>query len=426
MATYPVEGSASIGTTEYSLLAETTTGVPTAQTDDVEIVAAIDTTNIVYGTDIFTVTLYQTANSGGSQRSQVVASLALNEGVVRLGPFKLKYGDDLTIKSNANSRTIAYNVQNVLSSGGSSTYVDREDTQLSVELGDTAAYLVFQARDTAGAAVTGKVAGDWTVKFQRAGASSATAMTTPTVTEQDAGDIPGQYKLLLDEGTTTMTDGVLEEIVTYYLTCTGVQPITRHIRLVRPDAAYRRGTLAGAGSNTAILDAGASSTDDIYVGDQILTVSGTGKNQLRTIIDYDGATKTATLNRAWATTPDTTTGFRQYAGELGVSTDEIIDEMNLSRPTTNPGTTYTRAVAVTAFGFYMMTTAGADATGKTCTFQISKDGGAFATVAGSVTEIGNGFYEVDLTGPEMDGLEILIRITATGCRTTVMKIRTQV
>ena len=87
---------------------------------------------------------------------------------------------------------------------------------------------------------------------------------------------------------------------------------------------------------------------------------------------------------------------------------------------------YKKATGVTAFGFYMELTAGGPATGITVTVQVSKDGGAFSTVAGAVTEIGNGCYEVDLSGTEMNADEILFKATGTGCNQTTLKIRTQV
>lgn len=87
--------------------------------------------------------------------------------------------------------------------------------------------------------------------------------------------------------------------------------------------------------------------------------------------------------------------------------------------------TYVKAVAVTAFGFPMYDTDGLPATGKTVTVQVSKDGGAFATVAGSVTEISGGWYKVDLSGTEMNADEVAFKATATDCQQTDLKIRTQ-
>lgn len=73
---------------------------------------------------------------------------------------------------------------------------------------------------------------------------------------------------------------------------------------------------------------------------------------------------------------------------------------------------FKKGVAVVAFPFYLELTAGGPSTGATVTVQVSKDGGAFATVAGAVTEIGNGWYEVDFTGTEMNADTVAIKATA--------------
>jgi len=54
-------------------------------------------------------------------------------------------------------------------------------------------------------------------------------------------------------------------------------------------------------------------------------------------------------------------------------------------------------------------------TGLSPTVQISKSGGVFANVTNSVTEIGNGWYYVDLTATETDtDGPLIVRATATG------------
>lgn len=75
-------------------------------------------------------------------------------------------------------------------------------------------------------------------------------------------------------------------------------------------AAAHTGTAqAGSTTTTIRLAAAASATNDIYLGDPVRTTGGTGSGQTRTIIDYDGATKTATVDSAWTVTPDATTTY---------------------------------------------------------------------------------------------------------------------
>lgn len=72
-------------------------------------------------------------------------------------------------------------------------------------------------------------------------------------------------------------------------------------------------------------------------------------------------------------------------------------------------------VAVPKFQFYMELTTGGAATGKTVTVQVAKDGGAFNTVSDTVTEMANGWYEVDLSATEMNADTVSFKATATDC-----------
>ena len=66
---------------------------------------------------------------------------------------------------------------------------------------------------------------------------------------------------------------------------------------------------AGGGNSEIILDSGASAVNDFYLNDLVVLTSGTGVGQQRHIDSYVGATKTATVNRAWTTNPDATTTY---------------------------------------------------------------------------------------------------------------------
>ena len=62
---------------------------------------------------------------------------------------------------------------------------------------------------------------------------------------------------------------------------------------------------AGATANTITLDSNASSVDDYYNNLFVGIVGGDGYGELFLITDYDGATKTATIDGSWNTTPNT-------------------------------------------------------------------------------------------------------------------------
>jgi hypothetical protein len=79
-------------------------------------------------------------------------------------------------------------------------------------------------------------------------------------------------------------------------------------------ASFAEGTVQGATDSTVVLDSFMSDQDDYYNDGLIGITTGTGLQQLRIIVDYDGASRTCTLasDRPWIVTPET-----------GVSTWEI-------------------------------------------------------------------------------------------------------
>ena len=87
----------------------------------------------------------------------------------------------------------------------------------------------------------------------------------------------------------------------------------------------RTGTAQAGASNTITLDSGASSTNDIFNGSTIILTSGTGSGQTRTISDYVGSSKIATVSENWTTTPHADTGFKivSHVGQYVQSNDNI-------------------------------------------------------------------------------------------------------
>lgn len=66
---------------------------------------------------------------------------------------------------------------------------------------------------------------------------------------------------------------------------------------------------SGSTSTTLNLAAGASATDQIYRSEVLKLYGGTGAGQARVIVNYDGTTKIATVDRAWLIAPDNTTTY---------------------------------------------------------------------------------------------------------------------
>lgn len=75
----------------------------------------------------------------------------------------------------------------------------------------------------------------------------------------------------------------------------------------------RNGTAQAGGTTSITLDAGASSTDNLYTGQYVKLYSGTGTGQTRLITAYNGTSKVATVDHAWITNPDATSLFSVIA-----------------------------------------------------------------------------------------------------------------
>jgi hypothetical protein len=84
------------------------------------------------------------------------------------------------------------------------------------------------------------------------------------------------------------------------------------------------GTSQGPGTLTTIILANTeSAVDDFYNGWIIEITAGTSSGDIRTISDYTGASRTATVSADWTIAPDATS---QYALHSGAATVNIYDE----------------------------------------------------------------------------------------------------
>ena len=111
----------------------------------------------------------------------------------------------------------------------------------------------------------------FTVYRDRNGAGAA-AMTTPTVTEVDAVNMPGVYKLLLDEDMAIGAGNDSEEMC-FHITAAGMAPVTRTIELYRPKITAGD-TLATTGGK---LDEVSALTDHVVqTGDSYARIGAVG------------------------------------------------------------------------------------------------------------------------------------------------------
>ena len=108
----------------------------------------------------------------------------------------------------------------------------------------------------------------FTVYRSRNGATAA-AMTTPTISETDATNMPGVYDLLLDEDTTIDAGDDTQEMA-LHITATGMAPVTRTVSLCRSKITVGQ-TLTVSASGEA--DANAESWNGVAITTPLQTAA---------------------------------------------------------------------------------------------------------------------------------------------------------
>lgn len=113
--------------------------------------------------------------------------------------------------------------------------------------------------------------------------------------------------------TATAVDNIWDEVLTGG-THNVISSAGRRLRQIAGNVVHS-GTAQGAGvnGNQIILDAGASAVNGSYDPSLIAIVDGAGIGQCRLILQYEGATRTATVDRDWKVQPDITSEFIIYA-----------------------------------------------------------------------------------------------------------------
>lgn len=88
-----------------------------------------------------------------------------------------------------------------------------------------------------------------------------------------------------------------------------VSAVSGNITLTTTSSKHDSGTAQAGASTTITLKSASSSVDDYFNGLYITITGGTGVGQIRIIEDYVGSTKVATVDRAWTTTPNSTSTY---------------------------------------------------------------------------------------------------------------------
>lgn len=93
------------------------------------------------------------------------------------------------------------------------------------------------------------------------------------------------------------------------------------------------GTAQAGAAGTITLSATSDGNNDFYNNATIDITGGTGAGQSRTISDYTGTTKVATVDSNWDTTPDSTSQYK-----ISISKDSYIISYSYAKKQTITGT----------------------------------------------------------------------------------------
>lgn len=139
-------------------------------------------------------------------------------------------------------------------------------------------------------------------------APASTALSTAVWTAPPTGFLAATFPPGTIANTTNITAGTITTATNVTNVSSG--GITRATFAADTGLQSIRSNTAQAGAaGTITLDASASAVNSFYNNCLCYLTGGTGVGQSRFITGYVGATKVATLNSNWATTPDNTTTF---------------------------------------------------------------------------------------------------------------------
>lgn len=155
---------------------------------------------------------------------------------------------------------------------------------MRIPSGTTDQVLFFVAVDSTDFTTRETGLSSFTVYRSRNG-GTATAMTTPTVTELDATNMPGVYKLLLDEDMTIDAGDDSQEMC-FHITQASMAPVTRTIELYRPKITV--GETLTVGSGIGYADIQSIMSDGTASGNLWDDYDGTGYNKANSTIGAVG------------------------------------------------------------------------------------------------------------------------------------------
>lgn len=162
---------------------------------------------------------------------------------------------------------------------------------MRIPSGTTDQYIYFVAVDSTDLSTRETGLTTFTVYRSRNGAA-ATAMTTPTINEVDATNMPGVYELLVDEDT-SIASGNTEEEMVFHITQASMAPVTRSITLFRPVVTEGETLTVTTGDVTVgSIDSGAVSASALAADAVTEIANAVGDFQIVDAVSADGTIPT--------------------------------------------------------------------------------------------------------------------------------------
>lgn len=174
------------------------------------------------------------------------------------------------------------------------------------------------------------------------------------------------------------------------------------------------GTLSAATATTVTLTGGVA-TDSYYNGALLVITAGTGQRQARVITGYVGSTAVATVEYAWATTPDSTSVFVVYGDSLSA----LNSSLQVTAASVQGNVTGSVASVAGTVGS-VTGNVGGNVTGSVGSV-VGNVGGSVGSVTGAVT-VGTNNDKAGYSLTTLDSLNLQSGTAQTGSTSTTIKL----
>ena len=190
---------------------------------------------------------------------------------------------------------------------------------MRIQSGVTTKYIYFFAVDATDFTTPETGLSSFTVYRSRNGGTAA-AMTTPTINETDATNMPGVYELLVDEDTTIDAGDDTQEMA-FHISHAGMAPVTRTIELYRPKVTA--GYTLGVGSDGDLLEVNTLTGHTAQTGDSYARIGAPAGASVSADIATIDTNVDSVLTDTGTTIPATITTIDTVVDAIKVQTDKM-------------------------------------------------------------------------------------------------------